>query len=102
MFVRAILEEAVNSNGILIFQNAVTWDIKGNASAMVVTNENIVEQRAVAVGSSVGDKWMIVSGLSEGDRVIVKGMNKVKIGDKVISKDMNIKTALNETTVNGI
>ena len=45
MFVRAVVKEGVNEQAILIPQQAVSRDPKGNPSALVVDAEGKVEQR---------------------------------------------------------
>jgi membrane fusion protein (multidrug efflux system) len=47
---------------------------------MVVTADGTVEQRQVEVSRTVGDKWLVSSGLTAGDRVIVEGLQKVQPG----------------------
>nr|WP_324259158.1 efflux RND transporter periplasmic adaptor subunit [Cellvibrio fontiphilus] len=80
MFVRAQVEEGVRNNAILIAQRGVTRDRTGSATAMVVNREGIVEQRQLITGRAVGDQWLVLDGLAEGDRVIVEGLQKVKPG----------------------
>jgi len=83
MYVRALLDEAVNSSAVLVPQQAVQRDPKGNATALIITAENKVEKRVVTTDRAIGDTWLINSGLSAGDRVVVEGVNKVRPGDSV-------------------
>jgi membrane fusion protein, multidrug efflux system len=39
-----------------------------------------VELRPVQVSRTVGDKWLVDSGLAPGDRVIVEGLQKIQPG----------------------
>ncbi|MGD2128534.1 MAG: efflux RND transporter periplasmic adaptor subunit [Lysobacterales bacterium] len=87
MYVRAIVSNAVLEHGLLVPQKAITRDSKGNASAMVVTSEGTAEQRAVQVSRTVGDQWLVESGLSAGDRVITEGLQKVRPGAPVQPQD---------------
>lgn len=80
MFVRTTLEEGIRTNAILVPQRGVTRDRSGNATAMVVNKENLVEMRTISVGRAVGDQWLVLSGLEVGDKVIVEGLQKVKPG----------------------
>jgi membrane fusion protein (multidrug efflux system) len=64
-------------------QQGISRDPKGNATALVVTKANKVEQRTVMAAQAVGDKWLITSGLKAGDRLIVEGTDKVQPGDTV-------------------
>jgi len=83
MYVRAVLDQAVDPNAILAPQQGVTRDAKGNAVAMVVNKQNQVEQRIVVTERVVGDQWLVSDGLSPGDHLIVEGLNKIKPGDTV-------------------
>jgi membrane fusion protein (multidrug efflux system) len=87
MYVRAIVSNAVVDDALLVPQQAITRDAKGNASALIVTPEGTVEQRAVDVSRTVGDQWLVNSGLVEGDRVIVAGLQKVRPGIPVEAQE---------------
>lgn len=80
MFVRAVLEEGVNEQGLLVPQQGVTHDTRGNATALVLGADGKVELRALELGEAVGDKWVVKSGLSVGDQLIVDGLQKVRPG----------------------
>lgn len=82
MYVRAVLDEGVEENAILVPQQAVTRDPKGGATAMVLTKDNMVEQRHLEIGRAIDDKWVVLSGLSAGEQVIVDGLQKVHPGAK--------------------
>ena len=83
MYVRAIVSNAVLDSGLLVPQKGISRDTKGNARAMVVNRDGIVEQRAVQVSRTVSDQWLVNGGLVEGDRVIVEGLQKVRPGTQV-------------------
>jgi len=83
MFVRGVVQEGVNDQGILIPQQSVSRDSKGNPLALVVNAENKVEQRPLTLDRALGDKWLVSAGLAAGDRVIVEGMQKVRPGTTV-------------------
>jgi membrane fusion protein (multidrug efflux system) len=80
MYVRAVLSTAVQEDGILVPQQGIARDPKGNANALVVGADGTVEQRTVEVSRTIGDKWLVGSGLMAGDRVIVEGVQKVQPG----------------------
>lgn len=80
MFVRAQIEEGVRQNAILASQRGITRDRSGKATALVVNNEGMVEQRVLTVGRAVGDQWLVLDGLAVGDRLIIEGLQKVKPG----------------------
>lgn len=79
MYVRATLSEGVASGGILIPQTAVNRDPKGGATVMLVGAKG-PEPRPITLGRTIGDKWLVTSGLKAGDKVIVEGLLKVRPG----------------------
>jgi membrane fusion protein (multidrug efflux system) len=80
MYVRAVLDEAVDQNAILAPQQGVTHDAKGNASAMVVNAGGTVEPRTLVATRAIGDRWLVESGLAAGDKLIIEGLNKIGPG----------------------
>ena len=83
MFVRAVVKEGVNDQAILIPQQAVSRDPKGNPIALIVDAAGKVEQRMLTLDRAIGDQWLVSSGLAPGERVIVEGMQKVRPGAAV-------------------
>jgi len=83
MFVRAVVKEGVNSQGILIPQQAVARDPKGNPTALIVNADGKVEQKMLSLDRAIGTQWLVTSGLAPGDRVIAEGTQKVRSGDGV-------------------
>ena len=71
MYVRAVLDDAVNSSALLAPQLSISRDARGNPVAMIVGKNDQVEQREVVIARSVGNNYMISSGLQSGDRLIV-------------------------------
>lgn len=80
MYVRAILETGIDEQAILVPQQAVARNQKAEPVAMVVDAQGKVEQRMLELSRSVGNQWLVLSGLADGDRVIVEGLQKVKAG----------------------
>lgn len=83
MFVRAIVEEGVSEQAILVPQRGVSRNPKGEATALVVGAGDKVEQRVISVVRTVGDNWLVSGGLNAGDRVIVEGIQRAKPGAQV-------------------
>ena len=83
MFVRALIEEGANPQAILIPQQAVTRNPRGEPMALVVDGEGKAQQRKLTTDRAIGDKWLVSSGLAAGDRVIVEGLQKVRPGAAV-------------------
>ncbi|MCY1357973.1 Multidrug resistance protein MexA [compost metagenome] len=83
MFVHAQLVEGLQEQAILAPQQGVTRDVKGEPTALVVNAENVVERRQLQAERTVGDQWLVSSGLNAGDRLITEGLQFVHPGDKV-------------------
>jgi membrane fusion protein (multidrug efflux system) len=93
MYVRATIVEGKLANALLAPQTGITRDPKGNATAMVVGKDNKVELRNVTTSRAVGDQWLVTSGLSAGDRVIVEGLQKIQPGMPVQPAELGAKPA---------
>jgi membrane fusion protein (multidrug efflux system) len=80
MFVRAVVNEAATQKAILAPQRGVSRDPQGHATAFVVNAAGKVEVRVLQAPRTVGDSWLVTSGLNPGDRLIVEGVQKVQPG----------------------
>lgn len=67
---------------LLVPQAALAQDEHGNY-VMVVTKDNIAEQRRVVLGDIVEDQQVVLDGLNADDKVIVQGLQKVREGQPV-------------------
>jgi membrane fusion protein (multidrug efflux system) len=83
MFVRAEVAEGVDPKALLAPQQGISRDERGRPTAMVVGRDGKAQLRSVELGQSVGDKWLITSGLAPGDRLIVEGLLRVRPGGAV-------------------
>ncbi|MDD5670049.1 MAG: efflux RND transporter periplasmic adaptor subunit [Candidatus Omnitrophica bacterium] len=83
MFVRAVITEGVNEQALLVPQQGVSRNGKGDPVALIVDSEEKVQQRMLTLDRAIGDKWLVLSGLEPGDRVIVEGVLKVRSGSFV-------------------
>jgi len=82
-YVTATIIEGTIANGLLVPQQGVTRDPKGNATALVVGGDGKVESRALSVTRTVADQWLVSDGLRAGERVIIEGLQKVQPGMSV-------------------
>ncbi len=80
MFVRGVVQEGLNEKAILIPQQTVSRDPKGNPVALIVGADGKVAQRQLVLDRAIGDQWLVTSGLAAGDRVIAEGIQKVRPG----------------------
>ncbi|MDL2284763.1 efflux RND transporter periplasmic adaptor subunit, partial [Oxalobacter sp. OttesenSCG-928-P03] len=114
MYVRAIIEEGIRENAILVPQKTVTRDTKGQTLVHILTktrpemadtekvqlsnDEFYVDTRYVTVDRDFKGQWLLMGGLQEGDRVLVDGLQKARPGQIVsgIALDAGKKPAVNE------
>ncbi|ONG58895.1 efflux transporter periplasmic adaptor subunit [Pseudoroseomonas deserti] len=82
MFVRQRLEEGIAPDALLVPQQAVTRNYKGEATAMVVQADGTVAGRVLRTERAIGNKWLVSGGLQAGDRVVVEGLQRIAPGAK--------------------
>jgi membrane fusion protein (multidrug efflux system) len=80
MFVRAQLVRGERDQSIVVPQQAVSRDTKGQAVVMLAHDDGTFEQRVIKTGAAIGDKWLVTSGLQSGDQVIVEGLQRLRPG----------------------
>lgn len=83
MFVRARFAQQVERNIFLVPQAALTRDPTGKAFVHIVGPDDKAVERPVVAVRAQGQDWVVRSGLSAGDRVIVQGLGNIRPGMKV-------------------
>jgi membrane fusion protein (multidrug efflux system) len=83
MFVRAQLAQGQRSDALMVPQRGVTRNQRGEATVLVVGQDNKVTERVVITDRVVNNEWLVSRGLAAGDRVIVEGLQKVRPGAAV-------------------
>ena len=83
MYVRAVIEEGVLAQALLVPQQAVTRNAQGQAQAFVVDAQDQLVLRQLELGQTMGGGWIVNQGLASGDRVVVEGLQKAKAGMQV-------------------
>jgi membrane fusion protein (multidrug efflux system) len=83
MYVRATIDSAVKSAAVLAPQRGISRNAKGEATAMVVNKAGVAELRLVNASRTVGDQWLIETGLNAGEQLIVEGLQKIRPGSPV-------------------
>ena len=86
MFVRATIIEGVQNVAILVPQQGVSRNVKGDPTALVVDSKGFARLHALKVARAIGNKWLVTDGLKPGDKLIVEGLQKVQ-------PDMPVQTA---------
>jgi membrane fusion protein (multidrug efflux system) len=95
MFVRAMVQEGIAEQAILVPQQGVSRNSKGEPIALIVDSSDKVEQRVLTLDRAIGNQWLVASGLAPGDRLIVEGMLKARPGTavKAVAFDSNKTSA---------
>ncbi|WP_369920609.1 efflux RND transporter periplasmic adaptor subunit [Marinomonas polaris] len=88
MFVRGLIHELTHNAALLVPQQGVSRDVKGNPIALVVNQNNVIESRILTVERAIGNQWLVLSGVKAGEKVIVEGSLKVKAGAEVVPVEM--------------
>nr|WP_314557984.1 efflux RND transporter periplasmic adaptor subunit [uncultured Pseudomonas sp.] len=98
MYVRAVLQEGVDEQALLVPQQAVTRDERGETSLWVVVDGK-VQQRSITASTAVGGQWYVTAGLQAGETVVVEGGQKVREGEAVQSQAFDPHHASGATAV---
>lgn len=83
LYVRVRIEQAVRKNALAVPQKAVMRDAQGNAQVYVLKDETLVDLRRVRLGATLGDRWLVESGLEAGETIVVEGAQKLYPGATV-------------------
>ncbi|MDY0132175.1 MAG: efflux RND transporter periplasmic adaptor subunit [Desulforegulaceae bacterium] len=80
MYVRAVLQEGIAENAILAPQEGVARTPKGEPFSYIVSEKGEIELRMLTINRAINNKWLIIDGLSDGDKVVVEGRSKIRAG----------------------
>jgi membrane fusion protein (multidrug efflux system) len=93
MYVRAAFSPLEAREAILVPQQGISRDSKGQATALIVGPESTAVLRTVVTERTVGDQWLVSSGLRAGDKLIVEGLAKVQPGKPVRAVAATLRAA---------
>jgi membrane fusion protein (multidrug efflux system) len=82
LFVRVIVAAFENPSAIRIPQQAVQ-ELQGLKSVYVVSADGKAEPRQIVANYRLGNDWVVDSGLSAADRVVIEGIGKLRPGAPV-------------------
>lgn len=88
-FARVRVQRGEAEPAMLISQASVLEDMQGRY-VFVVQDDSTVARRNVSLGQREGVDWVVLEGLSEGDRVIVNGIQKVRSGMTVSASEATL------------
>ena len=85
-------------NALLVPQKS-TFDIMDKKYVFVVDKDGVVRSRQIAVAKELPQVYVVESGLTEGDRVLLEGLRKVKDGDKIATKYLEPREVISHLEV---
>ena len=87
MYVQAEMPSGVAKGAILVPQEGVSRNRRGQPTALVVGEDGTVELRVLSVLQDRGQLWVVDDGLVDGDRVVVVGLQKAAPGATVNAQE---------------
>ncbi|WP_316791868.1 efflux RND transporter periplasmic adaptor subunit [Pedobacter frigoris] len=82
-------------NAMIIPQKA-TYEIQDKIYAFVIGKDNVVHSREITIGSKIPDLYIVSSGISEHDKILLEGVQKVKDDDKIEYKFVAPKEVISQ------
>jgi membrane fusion protein (multidrug efflux system) len=83
MFVKARFAQAINTQAILVPEQALSRDPQGNATVWIVGPGNKAVQKTVIAARTQGANWVVTSGLQPGDKIITQGTGNLRPNESV-------------------
>lgn len=77
------VQMTVPLHGALVVPQKATYEIQDKKYVFVVDKSGVVKSRNITISNEMPDLYVVASGLSEGDKVLLEGVQKVKDGDKI-------------------
>jgi len=95
MYAETVLQLSDRKDVLVVPMEAVVQNA-GEARILVVNGLNTVEERKVKLGAQGKSRVEVLSGLSDGDRIIVGSQSQFRSGEKVVPKEIKLPDAETE------
>ena len=82
-FARVKIKKKVEQGALLVPQRVVS-ELQGEYSIFVVNAENKIESKRIVIGDSFDDYYIVKEGISEGDKIVFEGLQKIANGLEVV------------------
>lgn len=89
-YVTLVVEQR-NPEQVLMVPQAAVQQGQGGYSVLVVDDKSMARIKQVQLGDRFEASWEVVSGLASGERVIVNGIQKVRVGAPVVATEQQHK-----------
>ena len=93
MFVRATVGQGMVPNAFRVPQAAVQRGPDGAAYVWRIAAGDKVERRDIVVERAIGTDWLVTEGVSDGDRIVVDGLQRVRPDMQVTPVDVAVERA---------
>ncbi len=100
LYARVRARTELRRGALLVPQRAVQ-ETQGVYQVAVVGADDTVDLRTVKPGPQVDGQWILESGVTAGERVVVEGLQKVRAGLKVQPKPAPVEAGTTTTTLPG-
>ncbi|WP_305080615.1 HlyD family secretion protein [Pusillimonas sp. MFBS29] len=80
------MNEGVRNDALLVPQQAVMRDQKGDPFVWVVDADSKAQRRSIVTLRTVGNQWLVGGGLSSGEQVVTEGVQRVRQDMEVVAK----------------
>lgn len=77
------IEMVVPFKNALVIPQKTTYEIQDKKYVFVVDKNNVVHSREIVVSAELPDLYVISSGITAGDKILLEGVQKVKDDDKI-------------------
>ena len=67
----------------LIIPQKATYEVQDKIYVFVVDNNNVVKSKNITIGGRLADLYVVQSGITENDKILLEGVQKVKDDDKI-------------------
>jgi membrane fusion protein (multidrug efflux system) len=91
--VRAIIEEV--ENGVIVPQRTVS-EFQGRFFVFKVDNDNVVSRDEVVIKGKYRDYFLIESGVQDGDRIVLEGLQQVRNGMTIVPEEVEFISQFND------
>jgi len=89
MYAQTVLQTSARKDAMLVPLEALSQK-HGETHVLTVNGQNVVEERTVKLGLQGKSRAEVLSGLAEGDRVIVGSQSQFRNGEKVSPRDTTL------------
>jgi membrane fusion protein (multidrug efflux system) len=83
MYVRAVVEEGIRPDALLLPQQAVRRDPKGLPFIWIIAADGKADRRMIEVDRAIGNEWLVNKGVSAAEQVVMEGGDQLKVGMQV-------------------